>query len=167
MSPAFVVVARIVSPFGIKGELKTMLETDFPDAFAERERYHVTRDRETGEVYDVEGIRFHKGAALVKLQGVDSLDDAEKLRGAYLAIRPEERADLQEGEYWEEDIVGLLAVLEDGTELGEITHIIRGKANDVWVTDKAMIPAVGDTIIRVDLEGRKVVVRAMEGLIED
>ncbi len=159
-----VIVARIVSAFGRRGEVKALLETDFAEEFAARRKLLVTDGG--GEVRDcaVEQVRFHKGAALVKLKGVDSIDGAEALRGKLLAVWPEERAELGPGEYWLDEIVGLQVYTEDGRRLGPITEVIRGPANDVWVTPGAMIPVVDEYVLSVDVAAGRVTVRFVEGM---
>ncbi|MCC6485342.1 MAG: 16S rRNA processing protein RimM [Armatimonadetes bacterium] len=159
-----VIVARIVSPFGRRGEVKSLLETDFPEEFAGRKSLLVTDGAGNVREHSVEQIRFHKGAALVKLAGIDSIDDAETLRGKFLAIWPQDRAKLGRGEYWLDEIVGLQVYTEDGRPLGKITEVIRGPANDVWVTPKAMIPVVDEFVLSVDVPGDRVVVRFVEGM---
>jgi 16S rRNA processing protein RimM len=167
VSAALVVVGRVVRPFGIRGELKVALETDFPDVLRQRRELIITRDGLSGSSASVESVRIHQGAALVKLSGVNTRSDAEGLRGALLAVREEERPDLEEGSFWLDDIIGLEAVFEDGRSIGVITEVLTGRANDVWVAGKALIPAVKEFIVRVDLEGRRVVVRDVEGLTGD
>ena len=117
-----------------------------------------------GGAREVQQGRFHKGMALVKLQGVESISGAEELRGMYLAILPEERAELDADSFWVEDVIGLEAVTESGRELGKVTEVLRGLANDVWVTPRALIPAVREFVISVDLDARRIVVRDAEGL---
>jgi len=159
-----VIVARIVAPFGRFGEVKALLETDFPEALAARKDLFVARSASEGERRAVESVRFHKGAALVKFEGVDSIDDAEELRGLLLAVPEEDRPELAEGQFWMGDIIGLEAVYEDGRPIGRITEVLRGKANDVWVAGDVMIPAIRDVVAEVDVPGGRVVVRAVEGL---
>ncbi|MGQ9807737.1 MAG: ribosome maturation factor RimM [Armatimonadota bacterium] len=164
MNAALVVVGRVMRPFGIRGELKVALETDFPDVLRQRRELIVTRDGVSGSPAAVESVRMHQGAALVKLSGVDTRTDAEDLRGALLAVREEDRPELEEGRFWLDDIIGLEAVFEDGRSIGVITEVLTGLANDVWVAGKVLIPAVSEFIVRVDLEGRRVVVRDIAGL---
>ncbi len=161
------VVGRVVRPFGTRGELKVALETDFPDVLCQRRELILTRDGCEGSPLNVESVRMHQGAALVKLAGVDSRTDAEGLRGALLAVREEERPELEEGRFWLDDIIGLEAVYEDGRSIGVITEVLSGRANDVWVAGKVLIPAVREFIVRVDMEERRVVVRDVEGLTGD
>jgi len=159
-----VTVGRIVAPFGRVGEVKVRIETDYPEELAQRKRLFVCRMLDEGEPREVQQVRFHKGMALVKLQGVESISGAEELRGMYLAILPEERAELDADSFWVEDVIGLEAVTESGRELGKVTEVLRGLANDVWVTPRALIPAVREFVISVDLDARRIVVRDAEGL---
>jgi len=112
VNAALVVVGRVMRPFGIRGELKVALETDFPDVLRQRRELIVTRDGVSGSPAAVESVRMHQGAALVKLSGVDTRTDAEDLRGALLAVREEDRPELEEGRFWLDDIIGLEAVFD-------------------------------------------------------
>ncbi len=162
---ALTLVARIVRPFGIKGEVKALIETDFPERLVERKNFFVTSDEKlTGEIRDVASIRFHKGTLLVKFVDVDSVDDAELLRGKGLAIPTSERPELRQDTFWMDEIIGMRVVTEEGRELGAVTEILRGKANDAWVTPVAIIPAVKEVVVRVDTKQREVIVREVEGL---
>lgn len=159
-----VILARIVSPFGRTGEVKALVDTDFPEEFARRKSVILSQDGRSGAEREVTGVRFHKGAALVKLRGVNSISDAEELRGWVIAIRPDQRAELDESSFWIDDVVGLEVVTETGKSLGGISEVLRGRANDVWVTESALIPAVKEIVVEVDLPNRRVVVREVEGL---
>ncbi len=159
-----VILARIVSPFGRRGEVKALVDTDFPEEFARRKSVILSQDGRSGADREVTGVRFHKGAALVKLRGVNSISDAEELRGWVIAIRPDQRAELDGSSFWIDDVLGLEVVTEAGQSLGGISEVLRGRANDVWVTESALIPAVKEVVVEVDLEKRRVVVRDVEGL---
>ncbi len=159
-----VVLARIVAPFGRAGEVKALVDTDFPEEFARRKSVIISRDGRSGAEREVTGVRFHKGAALVKLRGVNSINDAEELRGWFIAIRPDQRVELDESSFWIDDLVGIEVVSETGKSLGRITEVLCGRANDVWVTESALIPAVKEVVVEVDLPNRRVVVRDVEGL---
>lgn len=157
-----IVIGEIVAPFGRKGEVKVVPQTDFPERFLELETMRVDH----GEL-EVEGVRFHKGMALVKFEGVDDISAAEDLRGKKILIGESELSPLEKDEYYIHDIVGLEAVTTEGESLGKIKEVLRSPAHDVYVTDRAMIPAVKDFIVTIDIPGGKIVVRPVEGLVQE
>ncbi|MEI6915179.1 MAG: ribosome maturation factor RimM [Armatimonadota bacterium] len=159
-----VIVAKIVSPFGRVGEVKAILETDYPEAFVKRKELLLTDRRDLLDARKVEQIRLHKGAALVKFEGVETIGDAEELRGLLLAVWPEDRAKLDAGTFWMDDLIGMEVVTDEGKSLGRVTEILRNPAYDVWVTKRVMVPAVKEYVTSVDAELRKITVRSVEGL---
>ena len=162
-----VVIGEIVAPFGIKGELKVVPHTDFPERFELLEEVFVAGGRSPDRLMPVQGVRYHKGLVLLKLAGIDDVDGAETLRGAKVVISDSELAPLEEDEYYVHDIIGLEAVTTEGESLGKITEVIRSPANDVYVTERAMIPAVREFVESIDLDAGRVTVRPIPGLIQE
>jgi 16S rRNA processing protein RimM len=162
-----VVIGEIVSPFGIRGEVKAVPHTDFPERFDLLEEVFVAGSKSPDRMMTVEGVRHHKGLVLLKLAGINDIDGAETLRGAKLVISESDMAPLEEGEYYVHDIIGLEAVTTEGEALGPITEVIRSPAHDVYVTERAMIPAVKEFIESIDLEAGRVTVRPIPGLIQE
>jgi 16S rRNA processing protein RimM len=163
-----VLVGRVVGVFGVKGELKVSLETDRPERLAAGKSIWLKMPGgEPARKVRIERSRPHKTHVLVKLQGVDDMTAAEALRGAELRFPQSELPKLPEGEFYIHDIVGLRVVTEDGRDLGEITEVRQSAANDVYVTEKAMIPALRDVVVGVDLKARKMIVRPMPGMLEE
>jgi 16S rRNA processing protein RimM len=101
---------------------------------------------------------------LLRIEGVDRREQAQALRGAELLLRRSDLVPLPKGQYYEFEILGLEVVTEEGRGLGPITGIIRTGANDVYETREALIPAVSQVIRLVDLNGKRMVVRRMEGM---
>lgn len=157
-----IVIGEIVAPFGRKGEVKIVPQTDFPERFLELDKMRV----DDGEM-DVEGVRFHKGMALVKFEGIEDISAAEDLRGKKILISESELSPLEEDEYYIHDIVGMEALTTEGESLGRIREVLRSPANDVYVTDRAMIPAVKEYVVSIDIPGGKIVVRSVEGLVQE
>ena len=80
------VIGRVLKPHGVRGELKIAPETDFPQRFRQ-EKSLTFEMRGTRDTYDVEGIKdLNRGLLVIKLKGVDSVDDAEKMRGASIVV---------------------------------------------------------------------------------
>jgi 16S rRNA processing protein RimM len=158
-----VVIGDIVSPFGLRGEVKVVLQTDFPERFEEIEEAFVGKGA-GGRLMKIEKVRFHKGLVLVKFAGVDDISTAELLRGMQVRIGESEQPPLEEGEYYIHDIIGLDVVTTEGKDLGKVNEVLQSPANDVYITDRAMIPAVKEFVVSIDLDQKKMVVKAVEGL---
>ena len=164
--PRYLVVGRIVAPWGVGGEVKVAIETDFPERFQRLERVCLG---EKATSFVLEGARLHKGHALLKLEGCDDRDTAEKLRGQLVQIPIEEAMPLGEGEYYVYQIVGLDVWTAEGEHLGRVSEVLFTGANDVYVVQgekgEILIPAVEDVVLEVDLAGGRLTVELMEGLI--
>jgi 16S rRNA processing protein RimM len=160
--PWSLVIGRVAAPFGTRGEVRVRAETDFPERF--RELGDVCLELADGEerVVRVAGARLTPKGILVKLVGYDDRDSVEGLRRALLKVKPSMAAALPEGSYWVHEIIGLRAFTEEGRDLGEITEVLRSPANDVYVTESAMIPAVREVVREIDLEKGRMIVALPE-----
>lgn len=160
--PWSLVIGRVTGPFGTRGEVRVRAETDFPERF--RELGDVCLELPNGEerMVRVAGARLTAKGILVKLDGYDDRGSAEGLRRALLKVKPSMAAPLPEGSYWVHELIGLRAVTEDGRDLGEITEVLRSPANDVYVTESAMIPAVHEVVREIDLEKGRMIVALPE-----
>ncbi len=166
--PTHLIVARVLAPWGHRGEVRAEVLTDFPQRFSGMERIFVG----DGKVpYRVESARLHKGNVVLKLEGVNTPDEAERLRGALLYVPVEEAVPLGEDEYYYHQIIGLEVWTADGRFLGRVTEILETGANDVYVAEKdgreVLIPAVASVVQEVDLEHHRLVVSPPPGLLEE
>lgn len=164
--PRYLVVGRIVAPWGVRGEVKVAIETDFPERFKRLRRVYLG-EKATSCV--LEGSRLHKRHVLLKLGGCDDRDAAEKLRGQLVQIPVEEAMPLGEDEYYIYKIVGLDVWTTEGEHLGRVSEVLFTAANDVYVVQgekgEILIPAVEDVVLEVDLAGGRLTVELIEGLI--
>ena len=166
--PEYLVVATVLAPFGIKGEVKVRIETDFPDRFALLERVHLGRELWP---FELEGFRQHsKGYSLLKLAGCDDRDAAGRLRGMAVQIPLTEAVPLNPGEYYVYQIQGLSVWTESGDPLGTVEEVLFTGSNEVYVTrgprGQVLIPALKDVVLEVDLEAGRMTVCLPPGLLE-
>jgi 16S rRNA processing protein RimM len=124
---------------------------------------------EDGYELIVESSRQHRDRLLVRFDGVSTREEAEGIRGP-LYVSGSDRRELDQGEYWEEDIIGCAVELADGTRVGEITKLINNPAQDLLeVATPAgprFIPFVKEIVVQVDTESRRVVVDPPAGLLD-
>lgn len=162
-------VGAIASVHGIKGEVKVFPTTDEPTKFKKLKSVILKTEKEEREIA-LQSVRFFKNMVIVKFQGIESPEDAQKYRGATLWIAREQAVPLRENEYYRADLIGLTVVTEDGEELGILTDILETGANDVYevtLSDKktALFPAIRECIKEVDVEKGYIKVHVMEGLL--
>jgi 16S rRNA processing protein RimM len=149
-------VSELVAPHGLRGEVKGLVLTDFPEDLDRLEE--VTVNRPVRRVLKVQGIRPHGNALLFKFEGLDSIEDAESLRGALVLIPRKAARPLAEGHFYVSDIVGLEVVTEDGRSLGQVVEVLRTGSNDVYQTPLALVPATKEAVLSIDLPARKMTV---------
>jgi len=104
------------------------------------------------------------------LDGINTVQEAEKVRDRYLFIPKEQVVTLPPGSYFVDDVIGCEVVTEDDVHIGKVFDLISLPANDVWVVQNGkkeiLIPAVKEIIRNVDVEKRRITIHALEGLID-
>ena len=123
-------LGQIVNVRGLKGEVKVNPFTDNPKKFETFKRIIVKNKSE--KEYEIEKVGYNKNQVILKLKGVDRVEDAENLRGSYILIDRENLAPLPEGTYYIADLIGLDVYLEDGTLFGKLEYVFNTGANDVY-----------------------------------
>ncbi|MFB5759756.1 ribosome maturation factor RimM [Paenibacillus medicaginis] len=165
-------VGKIVNTHGIRGELKILPSTDFPeDRFAKGSELLIFPENGGAPLLvTVEQARFQKNVVIVKFKEHGNINDVEKYKGSMLKISEERLGELEEDEYYYHEIIGCAVVTEEGEELGEIKEILSPGANDVWVVKmpngkELLLPYIDEVVLAVDVQSKKVTVRLMEGLL--
>ena len=115
-TPEFITIGRILAPWGVNGQLKVEIITDFPERFAESSRIYVNKRPVT-----VDSAEWSKGKAIIKLSSIDSVEDAKKLRGQLLEIHHSQIKSLPDGHYYHFQLVGLEVRTTQGELLGNIS----------------------------------------------
>lgn len=163
--PAYLAVARVVAPWGSRGEVKVEVLTDFPERFAWTRQLYLGEGRPVAlEGYRMQGDRF----AILKLAGCDDRRAASALRGQLLQVPVEEAAPLAEGEYYFYQILGLEVWTTGGEHLGRVGEILSTGSNDVYLVrgerGEILLPAIAQVIRRIDLEEGRLIIEPMPGL---
>lgn len=164
--PRYLVIGRVLAPWGVRGEVKIAVLTDWPERFALLKRIYLGKELRP---YLLERFRLHKDKAILKLGGCDSREAVERLRGQFVQVPVEEAMPLGEDEYYEYQIVGLSVWTREGEYLGQVREVLYTGANDVYVVRgegrEVLIPAIEDVVLEVNLEEGRIIVELMEGLI--
>ena len=158
-----VAIGRVVKPQGRKGEVVVEPFSDRPDRFPELRRAFVPGAGGAAREVQVTGCWPHKGRFVLKLEGVDSIDDAEAYRGLELRIPEEDLQVLPEGSYYHHQLRGLRAEDEQGHLVGTVEDILEagGEAPVLVVRGprgETMVPLAASFIRAVDLAAGRVVV---------
>lgn len=165
-------VGKIVNTRGLRGEVKVISYTDFPeDRFKSGSQLQIFKDEKTATplaTVVVRSAKEHKGTFLITFEGIDTINDVEKYKGMILKVEEEQLQDLDEGEFYLHQIVGL-DVFENGIKLGVIKEVLSYGPNDVWFVKRPgkpdlLLPYLKDVILDVNLEQNQVTVEVPEGL---
>ncbi len=165
---SLVALAVVVRPHGLGGDIRVRLFNPDSDLLLHARDVLL---RHGDEVRDtrLEHVRRHqRDVAIVRVQGLDSRNQAEALRGAELCVPRSALPELQPGEYYHRDLAGLAAVLPDGACLGEVERVLAYPAADVLVVrsekGKLEVPMFDPYLLQIDLEAGQVVVDCVEDL---
>ena len=160
-------VATVVRPHGLLGTLKVKVESNNPLRFAPQSRLLLVQGERITPV-EVESFSDQDRFGLLKLKEIISIEQAEALKNAELAVMDDELKPLPPGEYYTFQIIGLKVVSEQGRELGQIIQVEEYPAGDIYLvqsdSEKFYIPAKGPVILNIDLEQGRMVIRDLEGL---
>lgn len=161
MKLRFLDAGEIVTTHGVRGEMKVLPWADGPDFLTEFNRVRIN-----GTEYKIESCRIQKSCNLLKLQGVDTMEAAQAMRGKVVEIyREDAPADL----VFAAELIGV-KVIAEGAEIGEITEVLDYPGNKVYVVKGAhtyMIPAVKAFVLSTDIENNQMQVQLIEGMRTD
>ena len=169
MKKKYLEIGRIVGTRGLQGELKVEPWCDSPEVICEIKKLYIN----SGETsINVKSCRAHKNMALVKVDGVNSIDEANKLRGKVLYA---ERCDIpkEDDSYFIQDLLGMSVVdIDSQREYGKIKEVFSTGANDVYTVKTnegklCYVPVIKDVVIDINLQEDKILIRPIEGIFDD
>lgn len=171
---SMVQIGFVFRPHGIEGELKINPEhTDDPARYEELETVYLGTSPHAVVRHTIASVRYQQTkrgiTVILGLADVESRTEAEAVMKQKV-FAAEDDLELEDDEVFIHELVGLSVVTEEGEELGTVANYMEMPAQDVFVVTRpdggeAMIPAVEDFIIDVDLEGGQLVVRPIDGLL--
>lgn len=157
-------IGEIVNTHGIRGELKVVPLVDDVNDLCSYKKVYIS-----GTSYEVEGIRFHKNFALVKLCGIDDKTLGDRYKGKFLELPREELKPLDEGRYYVCDLIGLKIIDSELGELGAVEDVIETGSNLVYVTEydgkPLCIPVLEGVVQEIDIDVGFIKVVLPKGLI--
>lgn len=162
-----VVIGRVVGAWGLRGQVRVEVLSDNRDRFARGRVLWVAGEQR--RIVEVHQRRSNQ--VVVRLSGIESVEQAEALRNALLEVPISEVSALPEGEFYFFQIIGLAVYTRDGELLGKVTEILRTGSNDVYVVGDrprpVLIPAIEDVVKEVDLERGRMVIEPLPGLLDE
>ena len=161
MKLQFVKAGEIVTTHGVRGEVKVLSWLDSPEVLCEFDRCRID-----GKEYIMESVRVQKTCNLVKLQGVETMEAAQAMRGKTIELY---REDIDDEVIFAAELIGV-EVFTDGENIGKIVDVLDYPGNSVYVVKgqhEYMIPAVKQFILSTDMEKNEMQVKLIEGMRTD
>lgn len=156
----FIMIGQIINTHGLKGEVKVLSLTDDVKRFKDLKQVYVG-----GEERKVSSCKFLNDKVVLKIEGIDTIEQAMKYKNKPLEVTRENAAKLEEGRYYIADLVGCKVIDTEGEELGNIDEVIQTPSNDVyWIKGKKelLIPAIKSIVINIDIEKEEVVIKPVK-----
>ena len=157
----FIEAGEIVNTHGVRGEIKMLPWLDSPEDMC-----GFTRCRIGGKDYAITACRVQNTCDLLKLEGVDTMEAAQALRGKTVTLY---REDMDEDVIFAGDLIGM-EVFSQAKRIGELTQVLDYPGNQVYVVKgerEYLVPAVKEFILSTDLEANRMEVKLLEGMETD
>lgn len=155
-------IGQITKPHGVRGEVKVLSLTDSLERFRELDKVLID-----GKETKITSVKLQSDRAILKLEGIDSMDEAEDYRNKYIQVRREDAMELEEDSYYIADLLDCVVFDTDGEELGKVYEVIETGSNDVyWVKGEGkkevLIPALKSIVESVDIENNKIIIKPVK-----
>lgn len=162
-------IGQIVNTSGLKGILKIKPFTDDIKKFSNLKTIYIKTKSGLTE-FKIEQVRYVKNMVMLKLAGIDTVEEAEKYRNLYIKVLRDQEEELEEGSYYVVDILGCKVNTDANQELGKIVDVFQTGSNDVYVVKdeqgkQILLPAIKQVIKNVDIKNKIITVHLLEGLV--
>ena len=169
MTNDFIVIGKVVSTQGNKGEVNVRPLTDIIDRFKNLENVFL-RNKNSQIILNVEKIRIKKDTIILKLKDIENIEEAQMIVGSFLEVERKNAVKLSKDTYFIFEIIGLEVYTENNIFLGKVENVISTGSNDVYVVkrkdkEELFIPAIHDVVKNIDLEKKRITINMVDGLI--
>ena len=164
-------IGKVLKPWGLKGDVRVYSYAESVESFRRISELRV-RGEDGTTVLSIEEAKKHKkGVVLLKFKGRDRIEDVEDLAGLTLYMDKKELPRLEEGEYYWHELIGMEVRTDSGRPVGTLEKILEAGNHDVYVVRQGeretLVPAIRDVIRKVDVPARRMVIHAVEGLLNE
>lgn len=157
----YLVIGQISKPHGVRGEMKIYPLTNDHKRF--KELSYILID---GKEYKIESSKFQTDRVILKLEGIETIEDVMKYKNKQVSIKREDGIELSEGEYYIADLIGCRVFDTEKTFLGEVYDVIETGSNDVyWVKsekEEVLIPAIASVVNEIIIEESKIIIKPVK-----
>ncbi|MFH0991429.1 MAG: ribosome maturation factor RimM [bacterium] len=171
LMPEYIAIGKIVKSVGIRGEVKILPLTDDPERFFTVSAVWVGAPAEPLKRHFIDSVRSDNKGVVLTLRGINDRTAADGQRNKFLFVPDSDSVAPRKGSYFIHDIIGMKVFTEENRELGVVEDVYQLPANDVWVVKRGrneiFLPAINDVIKSIDVQEKVIVIRMVEGLIDE
>jgi 16S rRNA processing protein RimM len=164
-------IGRVVKPHGVRGKMKVEYFGDDLDRFSSYREIFIENETNRLEPYEILEVLPQPPRLILRLKGVEKIEEVEPLIGKNIFIEKEALPELEVGEYYWADLLGMEVETQEGKRIGKVKEIFSTGAHDVYVVEgkrgEILLPAIEGVIQSIHLKKRVMKVARMEGLWED
>lgn len=169
MSDEFIIIGKVVSTQGNKGEVKVLPLTDSTDRFQSLASIFI-RNNNIRKTLNIEKIRSKENAVILKLENIDNVEKAKMIVGSFLEVERKNALKLPKNTYFIFEIIGLGVYDENNIFLGKVENVISTGSNDVYIVknknkEELYIPATREVVKNINLEKKRITINMVDGLI--
>ncbi len=170
MLKQYLEIGQIVSTHGIRGEVRVNPWCDTPEFMKKFKTLYFDKNGE--KAVKITSCRPHGNVVIMKLDSIDTVEDAQKLRNKTLYMNRKD-AKLNKGDWFIQDLIGCTVFDADDNskQYGTLTNVAETGANDIWFIEnngkEYIIPAIKDVVINVDVENESVFIRPLRGIFDE
>ncbi|WP_297519417.1 ribosome maturation factor RimM [uncultured Clostridium sp.] len=155
----FLRIGQIINTHGVMGEVKVMPLTDDMSRFKTLKEVYLNK-----KIVKIENVKFLKDKVVLKIEGIDSMNEAEKykFKRPYLEVSREDAVELPEDTFFVTDLLGCIVKDTNNFVYGEIADIIKTGSNDVyWVkgAKEILVPVMKEFVYEINIDDKFVVIR--------
>lgn len=162
-------IGQIVNTRGLKGEVKINSFSSDSKRFEKISEIYIKENNELKSLI-IQKVTYNKNQVILKLENIDTIDDAEKLRNKYVYVKKSQLEKLPKGVYYIADLIGLdVFEIDTNNYLGKVDDIYSTKSNDVYVIKNdlgmtKLLPGTKEVIKQINLDDKQILVKLIKGL---
>ncbi len=169
MSQEFIVIGKVVSTQGNKGEVNVLPLTDSINRFKKLDTVFLGNNHGK-TIIDIEKIRIRKDMVILKVKDIENIEEAKTIVGSFLEVERKNAVKLSKDTYFIFEIIGLEVYDENNLFLGKVENVISTGSNDVYIVkgknkQELFIPAIREVVKDINLEKKRITINIVDGLI--
>jgi len=167
--PDYLIVGYLRRAHGVRGEIVMEIQTDFPERLKPKTKVFVGKNYHP---MTIASARNHSEGLLIKLNGIDTPEDAARYRNQLVYVTAADRPPLPNGKFYVHELIGFDVVDEEENVIGKLTEIMQTGANDVYVVTRAdaselLLPVIASVVLAIEADRRQIRVRLIPGLLDE